>query len=139
VFNSPHDLEDGTPTAWSKALHGTTVEPPDYWLLPSNNRARGHNMGRQFGGSGTMLRNLVPLYGTANLEMSFIENKIANEVKSGRQRVKYEIHDIYGANLTGIPKVVHLEAQGSGGLDVDCYVFNVASYEKICSSEEYGG
>ncbi|MFF2658413.1 LamG-like jellyroll fold domain-containing protein [Kitasatospora sp. NPDC058032] len=139
-FDSPQDLEDGTGTAWNSRDFPEMVTPPDFWNLPDCQgcRARGHNMGRQFGGSGTDLRNLVPLHGNANLEMSKVENKIANEVRSGRQRVDFEVTDIYSANQTGIPTAVHLQATGTGGLDVDCYIMNVQDYIRICSSERYG-
>ncbi|MEU1286998.1 LamG-like jellyroll fold domain-containing protein [Kitasatospora sp. NPDC005856] len=139
-FNSPQDLEDGTPTAWNSRDFPEMVTPPDFWKLPDCKgcRARGHDMGRQFGGSGTDLRNLVPLFGKANLEMSKIENKIADEVRSGRQRVNYEVNNVYGPNLTGIPAAIHLQAKGSEGLDVDCYIVNVQDYKSVCSSERYG-
>lgn len=119
------------------------MTPPEYWLLPDHQhgRARGHLMGKQFGGSGDNLRNLVSLHGWANSPvMSGIETKIKTEIKSGRQRVSYDTRAVYAPG-SGTPLAIHLEAHGTGGMNVDCLVLNVADEdnEPICSSQTYGG
>ncbi|MGW9213561.1 LamG-like jellyroll fold domain-containing protein [Embleya sp. NPDC055664] len=137
-FNSPLDLEDGTPTAWNKTFESGMVQPPGFWEIPENKRARGHIMGRQFGGSGTDLRNLVPLWKRANSpEMSTIENAIAGEIKNG-QKVVYEVRPVYSPGAGARPDYMHLTANGNRGMNVDCYVQNVQNPQApICSSQDY--
>ncbi|MDX3532216.1 DNA/RNA non-specific endonuclease [Streptomyces sp. ID05-39B] len=140
-FNGPEDLLDGTGTAWKKDCESGKIEPPDFYKLPpGRNRARGHLAGCQFGGSGTDLRNLVPLHRVANSPaMSIIENKIAGQIRQNGQAVHYEVTPYYANSSSGIPDVVHLSAQGNQGMDVDCHVINSPAHERaICSSEVYG-
>lgn len=138
-FSSPADMEDGTKTAWKDDCESGRVTPPDYYKLPEGrNRARGHLAGCQFGGSGTDLRNLVPLHRAANSPaMSTIENRIAQQIRLG-QSVHYEVTPVYSGKPSGIPQAVHMEARGNLGMDVDCYVINKAvAGVPICSSEKY--
>ncbi|MFJ9121900.1 LamG-like jellyroll fold domain-containing protein [Streptomyces sp. NPDC102394] len=138
-FSGPEDMADGTKTAWRSDCESGTVTPPDYWKLPpGRNRARGHLAGCQFGGSGTDLRNLVPLHRAANSPaMSTIENRIADEVRGG-QAVHYEVTPVYTNLTSGVPSLVHMEARGNKGMDVDCYVINAASSgDPVCSSKTY--
>ncbi|MCX5526627.1 DNRLRE domain-containing protein [Streptomyces bobili] len=140
-FKGPQDLADGTKTAWSSNCESGKVTPPDYFKLPpGRNRARGHLAGCQFGGSGTDLRNLVPLHRVANSPaMSMIENKIADQIRRTGQAVHYEVTPYYANSSSGIPDAVHVSAQGNQGMDVDCHVINSPAYERaICSSEIYG-
>ncbi|MFF7266473.1 LamG-like jellyroll fold domain-containing protein [Streptomyces sp. NPDC008159] len=138
-FSGPDDMDDGTKTAWKADCETGQVTPPDYYNLPPGRaRARGHLAGCQFGGSGTDLRNLVPLHRAANSPaMSGIENRIANEIRKG-QNVHYEVTPVYGNSKSGIPAAVHIEARGGKGMDVDCYVINqAANRDPVCSSEIY--
>ncbi|WP_394298264.1 LamG-like jellyroll fold domain-containing protein [Streptomyces griseus] len=139
IFSDPEDLEDGTKTAWKADCESGMVTPPDYWTLPpGRGRARGHLVGCQFGGSGTDLRNLVPLHREANMPaMSTIENNIAREIR-GSQSVRYEVTPMYRDTSSGVPDVIHIEARGNKGMDVDCHVINQAvTRSAICSSEIY--
>ncbi|WP_431947505.1 DNA/RNA non-specific endonuclease [Actinacidiphila sp. bgisy167] len=65
------------------ARHGDTQ---DFWKLPpGRNRPRGHLAGCRIGGSGTGLRNLVPLHRAANTPtMITIENP--SPTRSGAAR-----------------------------------------------------
>ncbi|MFH9133688.1 DNA/RNA non-specific endonuclease [Streptomyces sp. NPDC017524] len=144
-FSSPEDAMDGTKTItkWKPDCEtGATVGPypADYWNLTASSRAkaRRHLAGCQFGGSGSDLRNLVPLHRDANSNiMRGIETKIANQIAGG-QTVHYEVTPIYPARPTGIPDLIHIQALGNQGLDVDCYIKNAAvSGPAVCSSEIY--
>ncbi|WP_407704026.1 DNA/RNA non-specific endonuclease [Streptomyces smaragdinus] len=136
-FAGPEDKLDGTGTAWNNDHPEGRIEPPDFFKLPWGERARGHLIGRQFGGSGTELRNLVPLYASANLAMGYIENRISKEIGAG-QAVHYEVTPAYGTNSTGVPVAVHLEARGNRGMDVDCYIENEEhGPSPVCSSKVY--
>ncbi|WP_105974964.1 RHS repeat-associated core domain-containing protein [Streptomyces geranii] len=139
-FAGPEDMVDGTKTAWKADCESGQVTPPDFYSLPlGRNRARGHLAGCQFGGSGTDLRNLVPLHRVANSPvMSKIENRIAGEIRL-RQAVHYEVTPIYTNPASGVPSLIHMEASGNRGMDVDCYVINTQEENSaICSSETYG-
>ncbi|MGW7449701.1 DNA/RNA non-specific endonuclease [Kitasatospora sp. NPDC054795] len=89
-------MEDGTETAWKNTPRRPMVVPPGYWDLTEKQRARGHLMGRQFGGSGDNLRNLVPLWDYANAPaMWTVEMDIAGAIKKGGQRVVYKVEMVY--------------------------------------------
>ncbi|WP_129838069.1 LamG-like jellyroll fold domain-containing protein [Streptomyces sp. RFCAC02] len=139
IFDEPEDMEGGTPTAWNNNCAMGMVTPSDYWQLPKGARARGHLAGCQFGGSGTDLRNLVPLHMKANAPaMSTIENRIAEQVIAG-QDVRYIVTPVYDPTAaSGVPAYVHLQAYGNRGMAVDCYVHNVAQKESpICLNRTY--
>lgn len=54
------------------------------------------------------------------------------------QSVHYEVTPAYSNPASGIPALVHMEARGNKGLDVDCYVINTAtSGPPVCSSKSY--
>ncbi|WEO95811.1 LamG-like jellyroll fold domain-containing protein [Streptomyces sp. FXJ1.172] len=138
-FSGPQDMADGSRTAWNNDCESGMITPPDYWKLPpGRNRARGHLAGCQFGGSGTDLRNLVPLHRAANSPvMSSIENRIAGQIRVG-QAVHYEVTPVYADPRSGIPSLIHMEAHGNRGMDVDCYVINsAAGKDPVCSSQTY--
>ncbi|MEU3323241.1 RHS repeat-associated core domain-containing protein [Streptomyces sp. NPDC006785] len=144
-YSSPEDAMDGTKTItkWKPDCETGATDgpyPADYWNLTASPRAkaRGHLAGCQFGGSGSELRNLVPLHRDANSNiMRDIETKIANQIAVG-QTVHYEVTPIYPARPTGIPDLIHIQALGNQGLDVDCYIKNAAvSGPAVCSSEIY--
>nr|WP_267887314.1 LamG-like jellyroll fold domain-containing protein [Streptomyces sp. WM6372] len=146
-FASPEDVQDGTKTItkWKPDCEtGATVGPypADFWSIATFPRAaaRGHLAGCQFGGSGSDLRNLVPLYNNANsVVMKGVEDKIARQIVQNEQRVQYKVTPIYPVRVTGVPDWVHMQARGSGGMSIDCYIKNSPVSDKICSSEEYGG
>lgn len=119
------------------ARHGDTQ---DYWRLPpGRDRARGHRAGCRFGGSGTGLRNLMPLHRAANTPtMITIENRIANQIR-GSQVVHYEVTPVYRDPHSGILNLIHVEAHRNRGMDVDCHVIDSAAGEDpVCSSKTYG-
>lgn len=140
--------EDGTSTVGPRRADADTgarwlAPPGGFNELPGDppwSRARGHLIGRQLGGSGTELRNLVPLHAAANSGiMSQIESRVLNRIATG-QSVRYEVTPVYGGRATGVPAAVHIKAAGTAGLNVDCYVLNKPDWsaKPICSSEEYG-
>ncbi|QES10330.1 DNRLRE domain-containing protein [Streptomyces venezuelae] len=148
-YGSPDDLADGTATA---SRNRADAETGSRWLAPPSGffeitvqdnwqRARGHLIGRQLGGSGTDLRNLIPLHAAANSKvMADIENKVTDVIVRTRQSVRYEVTPVYRMRMSGVPEAVHIRAVGSAGLDVDCYVMNSADWKAppLCSSQEYG-
>ncbi|MFD4656187.1 LamG-like jellyroll fold domain-containing protein [Kitasatospora sp. NPDC058444] len=143
-FSGPEDMEDGTETAWKNTPRRPMVVPPGYWDLTEKQRARGHLMGKQFGGSGDNLRNLVPLWDYANAPaMWTVEMDIAGVIKKGGQGVVYKVEVVYAGKASARPVAIHLEARGSLGLNVDCLVINERKRnrddnEAICGSYNLG-
>ncbi|MFG3002242.1 RHS repeat-associated core domain-containing protein [Streptomyces sp. NPDC048340] len=144
-FSSPEDARDGTKTItkWKPDCETGATNgpfPADYWDLSvaPRSKARGHLAACQLGGSGSELRNLVPLHRDANSNvMRGVENKVAAQVAAG-QAVHYESTPIYPARPTGIPDFIHIQAWGNRGMNIDCYIRNSAtSGPAICSSEIY--
>ncbi|TDC62391.1 DNA/RNA non-specific endonuclease [Streptomyces hainanensis] len=152
-FTDAQDVVGGTGTSVSQnfekwrredpSCQVPEVTPPDYERLPRGRgaRARGHLAGCQFGGSGTDLRNLVPLHGAANMPaMSTIEGRVATQIRAG-QRVHYAVTPIYHPiRVSGVPAFIHIQARGNRGMNVDCYIRNVASRSgssPVCLSETY--
>ncbi len=109
----------------------SSIRPPGFEELPQRNRARGHLLGRQFGGSGDLPENLVALYQTrANSPvMRDYENAIAAAVEAG-ETIRYEILPVYTApDATGAPGEVRLRATGDRGFDLDVTVANTPDAE----------
>jgi RHS repeat-associated protein len=101
-----------------------SIEPPGWNDVPQGNRARGHLLGRQLGGSGDIRQNLVTLEQTpANSPfMRDLEGTVRAAVESG-QVVEYSSTPLYkGNNL--IPRGITLQARGSGGFNLHVTVLN---------------
>jgi hypothetical protein len=89
--------------------------PPGWNELPALNRARGHLLGRQLGGSGTNPRNIVALYQVTanNPAMRDCENKIAQAVRNG-ECVEIWIRAAYNSTDPK-PTRVFIRAMGDRG------------------------
>jgi hypothetical protein len=102
------------------------IRPPGYDRLPARNRARGHLLGRQLGGSGAVAANLVALYQTrANSPvMRDYETSVAEAVRNG-ETVRYAVRPIYaGRGADGAPSAIRITATGDRGFRLDVTVAN---------------
>ncbi|HZD37313.1 MAG TPA: DNA/RNA non-specific endonuclease [Actinomycetes bacterium] len=103
-----------------------SIRPPGFDRLPSRNRARGHLLGRQLGGSGQVASNLVALYQErANSPvMRDYETMVADAVRDG-QTVRYRVRPLYaGGSDRGAPRAVRLQAVGDHGFRLDVEIAN---------------
>jgi hypothetical protein len=102
------------------------IRPPGYDRLPARNRARGHLLGRQLGGSGALAANLVALYQTrANSPvMRDYETAVAEAVQAG-ETVRYAVRPLYPSRTaTGAPSAIRITASGDRGFRLDVTVAN---------------
>jgi hypothetical protein len=102
------------------------IRPPGYDRLPARNRARGHLLGRQLGGSGELAANLVALYQTrANSPvMRDYETAVAEAVQAG-ETVRYAVRPLYPSrSFTGAPSAIRIVASGDRGFRLDVTVAN---------------
>jgi DNA/RNA non-specific endonuclease len=103
-----------------------SIRPPGYDRLPARNRARGHLLGRQLGGSGDLAANLVALYQTrANSPvMRDYETAVAEAVEAG-ETVRYAVRPVYpGRAANGAPNAIRITATGDRGFRLDVAVAN---------------
>jgi hypothetical protein len=104
----------------------SSIRPPGYDRLPARNRARGHLLGRQLGGSGDLAANLVALYQTrANSPvMRDYETAVAEAVEAG-ETVRYAVRPVYpGRAANGAPSAIRITATGNRGFRLDVTVAN---------------
>jgi hypothetical protein len=102
------------------------IRPPGFDRLPARNRARGHLLGRQLGGSGDLEANLVAMYQTrANTPvMRDYETTVAEAVQAG-ETVRYAVRPVYASRTSnGAPSAVRLTASGDRGFRLDVTVAN---------------
>jgi DNA/RNA non-specific endonuclease len=102
------------------------IRPPGYDRLPARNRARGHLLGRQLGGSGDLEANLVALYQSrANSPvMRDYETAVAEAVRAG-ETVRYAVRPIYASRTAdGPPAAVRITAAGDRGFRMDVTIAN---------------
>jgi hypothetical protein len=102
------------------------IRPPGYDRLPARNRARGHLLGRQLGGSGALAANLVALYQTrANSPvMRDYETAVAEAVQAG-ETVRYAVRPLYPSRTAGeAPSAIRITASGDRGFRLDVTVAN---------------
>jgi hypothetical protein len=102
------------------------IRPPGFADLPARNRARGHLLGRQLGGSGDLAANLVALYQTrANSPvMRDYETAVAEAVEAG-ETVRYAVRPVYpGRAANGAPSAIRITATGNRGFRLDVTVAN---------------
>ncbi|HKE97559.1 MAG TPA: DNA/RNA non-specific endonuclease [Actinomycetes bacterium] len=102
------------------------IRPPGFDQLPARNRARGHLLGRQLGGSGEVAGNLVAMYQSrANSPvMRDFETEVADTVEHG-QTVRYEVRPVYPSpDWRGAPRAVRLRASGDRGFRLDVEIAN---------------
>jgi hypothetical protein len=102
------------------------IRPPGYERLPARNRARGHLLGRQLGGSGAVAANLVALYQTrANSPvMRDYESAVAEAVQAG-ETVRYTVRPLYPSRThNGAPSAIRIVASGDRGFRLDVTVAN---------------
>jgi hypothetical protein len=103
----------------------STIRPPGFDQLPTRNRARGHLLGRQLGGSGDQAANLVALYQTrANSPvMRDYETAVAEAV----QMIRYAVRPIYPSRTSnGAPTAIRITATGNRGFGLDVTIANTA-------------
>jgi len=102
------------------------LRPPGFDRLPARNRARGHLLGRQLGGSGELAANLVALYQTrANSPvMRDYETAVAEAVQAG-ETVRYAVRPLYPSRTSkGAPSAIRITASGDRGFRLDVTVAN---------------
>jgi hypothetical protein len=102
------------------------IRPPGLDELPERNRARGHLLGRQLGGSGDLPANLVAMYQTrANTPvMRDYESAVAEAVRAG-ETVRYRVRPRYPSpSSNGPPAAIHLTAAGDRGSHLDVTIAN---------------
>ncbi len=91
------------------------IQPPGFITGQGSNRARGHLWGRQLGGSGDDVRNLVTLQQRpANTPfMSGIEGRVRKAAEQGQI---IEMSSVpYYKGVSRIPAGVTIKAEGTGG------------------------
>jgi hypothetical protein len=104
------------------------IRPPGFDRLPARNRARGHLLGRQLGGSGDLEANLVAMYQTrANTPvMRDYESAVADAAQAG-ETIQYTVRPLYGSRTsTGAPRAIRIKATGDAGFRLDVTVANTA-------------
>jgi DNA/RNA non-specific endonuclease len=102
------------------------IRPPGFDRLPARNRARGHLLGRQLGGSGDLEANLVALYQSrANSPvMRDYEGAVADAAQAG-ETIQYTVRPLYGSRTsTGAPRAIRITATGDAGFRLDVTVAN---------------
>ncbi|HSZ39530.1 MAG TPA: RHS repeat-associated core domain-containing protein [Trebonia sp.] len=96
----------GSPAPWPPGSPGYDQSIPKGWY-PGSGYQRGHLLGRQLGGTGTNVENLVPLWPKANSPvMSGYEGQVANYIKNG-VTVYYSATPVYSGN-SPVPTKVDL-------------------------------
>ena len=104
------------------------IRPPGFEDLPARNRARGHLLGRQLGGSGEEDANLVALYQRrANSPvMRDYETAVAEAVERG-ETIHYRVRPVYPSpTFKGPPSAVRITASGDHGFRLDVLIDNTA-------------
>ena len=108
------------------SVAASALRPPGLDRLPARNRARGHLLGRQLGGSGDLEENLVALYQSrANTPvMRDYETAVAQAVQAG-QTVRYRVRPVYPSRrFDGAPSAIRLTANGDRGFRLDVTIAN---------------
>jgi len=113
----PDMINTGTPA-------NQTVRPPGFISgLEPHNHSRGHLIGRQLGGTGDKLENLVTLYqNPVNTPyMTKYENMVRNAADKG-ETIRYRVEPIYDGD-DPMPIAVDIEGKGlSKQSNIDFYV-----------------
>jgi hypothetical protein len=102
------------------------IRPPGLDQLPRRNRARGHLLGRQLGGTGDLAANLVALYQTrANTPvMRDYESVVAEAARAG-EVIRYTVRPRYpSATFEGTPSAIRITASGDHGFRLDVTIAN---------------
>jgi hypothetical protein len=108
------------------SVAASALRPPGLDRLPARNRARGHLLGRQLGGSGDLEENLVALYQSrANSPvMRDYETAVAEAVQAG-QMIRYAVRPVYPSRTSnGAPSAIRLTANGDRGFRLDVTIAN---------------
>lgn len=106
----------------------SNIRPPGFISgLAPHGHARGHLIGRQFGGSGTDERNLVTLYQypVNSPNMTKYENRIRQAVDQG-EVVRYRVTPLYEEEEL-MPAAIRLEAKSistDGSIDFEITILN---------------
>ena len=102
------------------------IRPPGFDQLPARNRARGHLLGRQLGGTGELPANLIALYQTrANTPvMRDYETAVAGAAQAG-EVIRYAVDPHYpSATFEGAPSAIRITATGDHGFRLDVTIAN---------------
>ena len=102
------------------------IRPPGFDQLPARNRARGHLLGRQLGGTGELPANLIALYQTrANTPvMRDYETEVAEAARAG-ETIRYQVRPRYPSpSFTGAPSSIRIIAAGDRGFRLDVTIAN---------------
>lgn len=104
---------------WSMLGNGSVAsKDPEGWK-PKSGIDRGHLLGRQLGGDGSILENLVALYRGQNRgRMRVFEDKTAAAVRAC-EVVMYEVTPIYGGAALPVHEVDMIAVGNAGFLLVD--------------------
>jgi hypothetical protein len=102
------------------------IRPPGLDQLPARNRARGHLLGRQLGGSGDVPANLVALYQTrANTPVMRDYETAAAEAARAGEVIRYTVRPRYpSASFHGAPSAIRITATGNHGFRLDVTIAN---------------
>jgi hypothetical protein len=103
-----------------------SIRPPGLDQLPERNRARGHLLGRQLGGTGDLPANLVALYQTrANTPvMRDYETAVAEAARAG-EVIRYTVRPRYPSpSFDGAPSAIRITATGNHGFRLDLTIAN---------------
>jgi len=104
------------------------IRPPGFDQLPARNRARGHLLGRQLGGTGELPANLIALYQTrANTPvMRDYETEVAEAARAG-ETIRYQVRPRYPSpDFKEAPTAIRIIAVGDRGFRLDVTIANTA-------------
>jgi len=104
----------------------SSIRPPGLDQLPARNRARGHLLGRQLGGTGDLPANLVALYQIrANTPvMRDYETAVAEAVRAG-ETVRYSVRPRYPSpSFDGAPSAILITAIGDRDFRLEVTIAN---------------
>ncbi|MEU9688651.1 DNA/RNA non-specific endonuclease [Amycolatopsis japonica] len=92
---------------------------------------KAHLIAARFGGSGTMLENLIPGYRKAvnRSQMKRVENAVAEAVQKRKETVYFVVTPVYDEMGGNVPAYVRMFAIGSGGTCIDAIVSNIPRRE----------
>src|SRR5215217_8629139 len=102
------------------------IRPPGFDQLPARNRARGHLLGRQLGGTGELPANLIALYQTrANTPvMRDYETEVAEAARAG-ETIRYQVRPRYPSpDFNGAPSAIRIIAAGNRSFPLDVTIAN---------------
>ncbi|GAA4671379.1 hypothetical protein GCM10023347_26540 [Streptomyces chumphonensis] len=120
IGRGAHPDSNDTDIVGSDTNRNGHFDPPGY----RRGLHRGHLIGRQLGGSGTEVRNLIPQHPRANsVVQKTFEDRVAKAVAGGERVYYLSIPSYEGGNL--IPYKLDIYAVGNRGTNVKAEIKNV--------------